>query len=373
MFRSSSLSSLHLRSATITDIPALVALEKQSFSSDKISRRSFSYFIRKGHCSLILAIHDNELAGYALVLYRKGTQLARLYSIAVSDQFRGRGIANTLLQNVQQLAAKQLCLFMRLEVRTDNDAAIGLYRKLGYHRIGVVKEYYEDGSDALQMEKSLGKAPLNTHPTERYQQTLDFTCGPASLMMAMHKLDPGYSMSMQEEIQIWREATTIYMTSGHGGCSGLGLALSAWRRGYMVDLFVSQTSVPFLNSVRDPQKKEVIHRVHQHFLSEARGTDITQHYAPLSLQQLDHYLAQGAVLVSLISVWRLTRNKAPHWVLVSAADRHCVSVTDPEMDHEPWQTPLDFIDVPVSREEFIKMALFGRERLTSTLVIQQRG
>ena len=40
-------------------------------------------------------MQDNELAGYALVLYRKGTQLARLYSIAVSDGFRGQGIANT--------------------------------------------------------------------------------------------------------------------------------------------------------------------------------------------------------------------------------------------------------------------------------------
>ncbi|WP_218962356.1 GNAT family N-acetyltransferase/peptidase C39 family protein [Lacimicrobium alkaliphilum] len=363
---------LHLRSATTADIPALVALEKQSFSTDKISRRSFSYFIRKGHCCLLLAIQDERLAGYALVLYRKGTQLARLYSIAVADEFRGKGVANSLLPEVQRLAAKQLCLFMRLEVRIDNEPAIGLYRKLGYHRIGMVKGYYEDGSDALQMEKSLGSASLNQPSTDRYQQTLDFTCGPASLMMAMHKLEPSYSMSAQEEIQIWREATTIYMTSGHGGCSGLGLALSAWRRGFKVDLYVSQTSVPFLNSVRDPQKKEVMERVHQHFLSEAKHTDITQHYMPLSLPQLDQYLAEGAVLVSLISVWRLTRTKAPHWVLVSAADSYCVSVTDPEMDKEPWQTELDFIDVPVSREEFIKMALFGRERLTSTLVIQNR-
>ncbi|WP_088328769.1 ribosomal protein S18-alanine N-acetyltransferase [Lacimicrobium sp. SS2-24] len=362
----------HLRCAVAADIPALVALEKHSFSTDKISRRSFSYFIRKGHCSLILAMQGEVLAGYALVLYRKGTQLARLYSIAVADDCRGQGVANTLLKDVQRRAAEQLCLFMRLEVRTDNEAAIGLYRKLGYHRIGVVKGYYEDGSDALQMEKSLGTAPRNTHPTKRYQQTLDFTCGPASLMMAMHKIDKAYCMTAQEEIQIWREATTIYMTSGHGGCSGLGLALSAWRRGYKVDLFVSQTSVPFLNSVRDPQKKEVMQRVHEHFLSEAEHTDITQHYSPLTLAQLDHYLSQGAVLVSLISVWRLTRNKAPHWVLVSAADSQCVSVTDPEMDHEPWQTELDFIDVPVSREEFIKMALFGRERLTSTLVLQPR-
>ncbi|GGO70431.1 GNAT family N-acetyltransferase/peptidase C39 family protein [Bowmanella pacifica] len=363
------LNKLVIRPAQSADISDLVALEKASFTTDRISRRSFTYFIRKGHCSLIVAYDGAQLAGYALVLYRNGTQLARLYSIAVSDASRGKGVAQQLLSEAEQRAADELCLFMRLEVRVDNQAAIHLYQKLKYRPIGKVEGYYEDGGDALQMERALRPTSLGKLPGIRYQQTTDFTCGPASLMMAMHKLDLGYQMSMDEEIQIWREATTIFMTSGHGGCSGFGLALSAWRRKFKVHLYVNQTSVPFINSVRDPQKKVVIEQVHKHFLSQLADTQVDIYYAPLTLDKLDEYLRQGAVLVSLISMWRLTRDKAPHWVLVTGADQNCVSITDPERDYESWQTEMDFTNVPVSREEFIKMASFGRDRLTSTLVL----
>ncbi len=363
------MSNLEIRPAQVADIPDLMTLEKASFTTDRISRRSFGYFIRKGHCSLVVAYENGQLAGYALVLYRNGTQLARLYSIAVSDAFRGRGVAQQLLTEMEQLATQELCLFMRLEVRVDNQAAINLYQKLKFRPIGRVEGYYEDGGDALQMERTLRPTKLGKIPNLRYQQNTDFTCGPASLMMAMHKLDAGYNMSMEEEIQIWREATTIFMTSGHGGCSGFGLALSAWRRGFKVHLYVNQTSVPFINSVRDPQKKVVIEQVHKHFVSQLQDTDVDVHYQPLTLSKLDDYLGQGAVLVSLISMWRLTRDKAPHWVLVAGADQNCVSITDPERDYESWQTEMDFTNVPVSREEFIKMASFGRDRLTSTLVL----
>jgi ribosomal protein S18 acetylase RimI-like enzyme len=44
---------------------------------------------------------------------------------------------------------------MRLEVRTDNSAAIGLYTKSGYHRFGEITGFYEDGSNALRMQKTL--------------------------------------------------------------------------------------------------------------------------------------------------------------------------------------------------------------------------
>ena len=49
-------------------------------------------------------------------------------------------------------------------------------------------------------------------------------------MMAMTALDPSRTMDANDEIRIWREATTVFMTSGHGGCGPYGLALAAHRR-----------------------------------------------------------------------------------------------------------------------------------------------
>ena len=44
---------------------------------------------------------------------------------------------------------------MRLEVREDNRAAIGLYRAGGYQPAGRASNYYEDGCAALRFTKPL--------------------------------------------------------------------------------------------------------------------------------------------------------------------------------------------------------------------------
>ncbi len=59
-------------------------------------------------------------------------------------------------------------------------------------------------------------------------------------MMAMSALDPGYALSRREELQLWRESTTTFMTSGHGGCHPHGLVLSAAQRGFSVKVWIIQ-------------------------------------------------------------------------------------------------------------------------------------
>ena len=75
-----------LRKASLADIHALVTLEERSFTSDKLSRRSFRYMLTKAHASLLVETADGmALRGYVLVLYSRGCSMARIYSIAVAD------------------------------------------------------------------------------------------------------------------------------------------------------------------------------------------------------------------------------------------------------------------------------------------------
>ncbi|GGO85828.1 GNAT family N-acetyltransferase [Marinobacterium nitratireducens] len=363
------------RLATAADIDDLLRIERQCFTSDRLSRRSFQRLIRHGHASLLLAFHDTLPAGYALVLYRRGTRLARLYSLAVLPELRGQGVAQRLLDDSEQAAREQNCIFMRLEVNVHNQAAIALYRRAGYHAIGTIRAYYEDGGDALKMEKPIrrqgGIAPERR--TAFYEQTTPFSCGPASLMMGMHHLDPGYRMSRREELKIWRESTTIFMTAGHGGCSPQGLALSAWRRGFAVTLYCNATQVPFIDSVRDPDKKQVIALVHEDFTEQLADSDVDIQNQEMTPEQLQRHIARGDVLISLISTWRLNRNKAPHWVMITAADERFVYLTDPDRERDEYQSETDYIDVPVEVGEFLAMAAFGRSRLKSTLALSLRS
>ncbi len=46
---------------------------------------------------------------------------------------------------------------VRLSVRRSNFGAQHLYNGLGYHHVGVWEKYYEDGEDALIMEKVILK------------------------------------------------------------------------------------------------------------------------------------------------------------------------------------------------------------------------
>lgn len=350
------------------EIDALLALEEASFATDRLSRRSFLHFIRRGPHGLLVARDGNALLGYVLVLFRTGTSLARIYSIAVDHQARGRGVASKLLEAAEALASEHFCLYIRLEVHIANTAAIALYRKFGYQNFARIKQYYEDGADAEQLEKRLFNTPRIKAPAPYYQQTTEFTCGPASLMMAMRALDKRYHPSAQEELQIWREATTIFMTAGHGGCSPHGLALSAHQRGFKPVLYVSSAQTPFLDSVRGEEKKRVLRLVHQGFKQQIAEAGISVIEQRLSARQIRDILSQGLPVVALISTWMLNRSRAPHWVFVTSGNNEFVYINDPDPPDAPWRAD-DYRRTPIPTENFVRMASFGRSKLRALLVV----
>ncbi|WP_369855049.1 peptidase C39 family protein [Candidatus Thalassolituus haligoni] len=361
-----------IRPAVEADLAQLVMLENSTFTTDQLSRRSFRHFIRHAHASVLVAEQAGEMAGYVLVLYRRGTWLARVYSLAVALRFRGQRLGQQLMAVAEQTAEQHDCAFVRLEVSVCNTVACQLYKATGFKTIARLPQYYANGDDGVRMEKALYRKRSNpVRPTTYYEQTTDFTCGPASLMMGLHSLNPEYQMSRREELQIWREATTIFMTTGHGGCSPHGLALSAYQRGAQVRLYVSHNGVPFIDGVRGDHKKAVIELVHQDFVERLADTTVTLVEQSLTLEQLRQHLQQGEVLVCLISTWRLNRNRAPHWVVVTFADEDYVYLTDPDFEKEEGQSSTDFIDVPIRHDEFIHMASFGRQRLKCTLVLSR--
>lgn len=58
--------------------------------------------------------------GYCLVLFHRGTSLARLYSIAIATHSRGLGLGKQLLDQAEHCARAHDCAYLRLEVRPDN-------------------------------------------------------------------------------------------------------------------------------------------------------------------------------------------------------------------------------------------------------------
>jgi ribosomal protein S18 acetylase RimI-like enzyme len=147
---------VHVRPATPADLDALVRLEQGAFDGDRLSRAQYRRHLASPRAALLVAdAAGTELCGSALVFFRRGSTLARLYSIATAAAARGRGIGARLLAAAEQAAHARGCRALRLEVRVDNAAAIALYERAGYRRIGRYRHYYEDGADAWRYEKSL--------------------------------------------------------------------------------------------------------------------------------------------------------------------------------------------------------------------------
>ncbi|UXJ50129.1 GNAT family N-acetyltransferase/peptidase C39 family protein [Pseudomonas citronellolis] len=356
------------RNAVAEDLQPLLELENQCFEHDRLSPRSFQWMIRRAHASLVVAQRQGQVQGYSLLLFHRGTSLARLYSIAIAPQARGHGLGKHLLAEAERRAREHDCAYLRLEVRADNHTAIGLYEGVGYRRFGHIDDYYEDHARALRYEKRIVQRPLDeTRRVPYYQQTTEFTCGPACLMMAMAALQPGRPLSRREEVQLWREATTVFMSSGHGGCSPQGLALAAWRRGFRVRLQVSVEGPLFLGGVRSESKREVLRLVHEAFCDELRDSDVEQLRG--GTFDLPALLAAGGQPLVLISSYRLMRTKAPHWVLVTGCDQDFVYLHDPDIDHSRHRQVVDCQHIPVTHTQFHRMRLFGSQRLRAAVIL----
>ncbi|MHA7856202.1 ribosomal protein S18-alanine N-acetyltransferase [Marinobacter shengliensis] len=360
-----------LRQAVADDLTALVQLENRCFTEDRISRRSFRRFLEMPRDRLIVAEQGSELVGYCLVLMNAATRLARIYSIAVSPTVRGRGVGEQLVREAEKEAVEADRIIMRLEVREDNAGAINLYKRLGYRQFGTYRDYYEDHGDALRFERRiLYYEPSREYlPVPYYPQTTEFTCGPSALIMAMAALDEDQQLNTLEELKIWREATTIFMLAGHGGCGPHGLALSAWHRGFEASAWISQEGALFKDTVRHDDKKRVLELVHEGFLHDIGQTGIQLHHDPLTLEAMEAALHEGRIPVILISTWQLNRSRVPHWVTVCAMDEDFVYLHDPEIDTDVGETVADKQYLPVDKRVFGKMSSYGRNQPLQAAVI----
>tara|TARA_R110002110_G_scaffold415765_1_gene655129 strand:- start:4933 stop:6096 length:1164 start_codon:yes stop_codon:yes gene_type:complete len=372
-----------IRRAQPSDLPELLRLEAQCFSTDRLSRRSFRRWLKHEGCLFEVAVGQSGLLGYVLVILRRGTRLARLYSLAIDPAQRGLGLAEKLLLGAESAASERGALHMRLEVSAANVPATRLYQKLGYRKFGLYRHYYEDSSDALRMEKCIHRyAPAqDSRRLPWVAQTTGFTCGPAALMMAMAGLDEHYVPSPVEEIEIWREATTIFMTSGHGGCHPVGLALAAVHRGFAAQAWVNQEGPLFVEGVRNANKKRVIELVHTAFLEKALSSDVSIRYVDVEQEALCEAFARGANVLMLISTYRLDHRKAPHWVLLSGYDDDCLYVHDPDLSThvtsgtdiaEHARVAMECQHLPIAREDFSAMSSFGSSRLRAAVVVSPK-
>jgi len=100
---------------------------------------------------------SGQLRGF--VLARLAADEAEILTIAVDPTVRGKGVGRALLAEILRQAASAGARTMFLEVDQDNAAALALYRRLGFIKVGERTGYYrrKDGqrAAAIVMLKAL--------------------------------------------------------------------------------------------------------------------------------------------------------------------------------------------------------------------------
>jgi ribosomal protein S18 acetylase RimI-like enzyme len=364
---------IRVRKAERGDIDALMELEHRVFATDRLSRRSLQHFLQSRSAEVIVGeAPGGRLAGTAIVLFRPRSRMARLYSIAVAPQMGGRGVAPMLLEAAEAAALARDCRAMRLEVHETNHAAISRYRKSGYREFGRHARYYEDGGDALRFEKRLVPRLAGlTSPPAYFNQTTEFTCGPACIMMAMAWADRSFKPAPAFEFQLWREATTIFMTSGPGGCEPYGLAVALKRHGLAPEIYVSRRGPYFLDTARSADKRRVMQLTQSAFEREARALDIPSHLTPVNESVLMKAFDAGSVAIVLVSGYHMVPRGRPHWIFAFGRDGRHVLMHDPAAlrDEQGVARAPETYAVPWTA--FEPMTRLGRERLSATIVIRK--
>jgi [ribosomal protein S18]-alanine N-acetyltransferase len=139
---------------TRADAERCAQLEAQLFDGDDPwPATAFFRELASAHNHYVGARTPSTLVGYAGIsrLGRRPPFEYEVHTIGVDPGYQGHGIGRRLLGELLEFADGGA---VYLEVRTDNEAALALYRSVGFEQIGLRKRYYRvSGADAYTMRR----------------------------------------------------------------------------------------------------------------------------------------------------------------------------------------------------------------------------
>ena len=136
--------------ATLRDLGPLRHIERACFPRDAWPLLDLIAVLTWPDVARFKAVEDGRMIGFIAGDTRRMEGTAWIATVAVLPEYRRRGIGRTLLHECEKwLAVSRI----RLCVRMENTGAIQLYESEGYQRVDIWRQYYNDGGDALVMEK----------------------------------------------------------------------------------------------------------------------------------------------------------------------------------------------------------------------------
>ncbi|MBK9727037.1 MAG: GNAT family N-acetyltransferase [Saprospiraceae bacterium] len=125
--------------------------QSEPFTSLKFDIEKCKLAVRSDYKEVYLALEGNEFAGFVVLQYY-GLLRGYIQTICIQPNHRGKGIGTTLLKfSEEKLLKKFPNVFMC--VTSFNHQAQKLYYRLGYEKIGELKNHIIEGADEYILRK----------------------------------------------------------------------------------------------------------------------------------------------------------------------------------------------------------------------------
>jgi dihydroorotate dehydrogenase electron transfer subunit len=139
--------------ATSDHVREIMVIECMSFPSPW-DKETFLITLEDERCNSFVAIEDGMIVGYCLALNL--ADMVHILNLAVHRNYRRRGIARQLVNEILMDAEVKDKVYAVLEVRKSNVSARSLYLSMGFSHISTWSRYYTDtNEDAAIMVKDL--------------------------------------------------------------------------------------------------------------------------------------------------------------------------------------------------------------------------
>jgi len=156
-----------------------------------------------------------------------------------------------------------------------------------------------------------------------YNQHFDFSCGPASLMMAMKYFDEHLSLTKDLEIDIWREANMVEIY----GTSRFGLAYAAAIRGFCAIVTTKSDTIDFVDTVCKSISGLNLLMLKFHFCERkdrCRKMGVQERHNTITGQVIYNSLLSKHVPLVVTNTLYCGGENLPHWITITGIDENFV-------------------------------------------------
>jgi len=145
-----------IEDASIRHLERLYEIEMECFKKEAFTKQQIAQLLQNSNSISLVAKENGNIIGFIIgaLSMEDGNIVGHVLTIDVSPSHRRKGVGLKLLQEMEKIFRDRGAKVCHLEVREDNVAAISLYRKLGYRKVGMLKHYYGEAHGIL-FEKNL--------------------------------------------------------------------------------------------------------------------------------------------------------------------------------------------------------------------------